>query len=124
MNRVVHFEFFSDDPESEVEFYRKVFGWDIQTWEGPIEYWLATTGQEEPGIDGAFGRPSAGGDQRVVNTMNVESVDDVVRSVKDAGGSVVTEKMPVPGVGWMAYLADPSGIIFGVMQDDPNAGLQ
>ena len=55
MKRVVHFEISADDPERAADFYRNVFGWEIAKWEGPIDYWLITTGDEKyPGIDGAL----------------------------------------------------------------------
>ncbi len=38
-----------------------------------------------------------------------------------AGGTVALQKMPVKGVGWLAYCKDPEGNIFGVMQNDPQA---
>jgi predicted enzyme related to lactoylglutathione lyase len=38
-----------------------------------------------------------------------------------AGGKVITPKMAVPGVGWMAYCLDTEGNQFGIMQSDPNA---
>src|SRR3972149_5570591 len=61
MPRVIHFEIAADDPERAVAFYRKVFGWEIQKWEGPMEYWVITTGpKEEPGIDGGLGRRRQG----------------------------------------------------------------
>ena len=44
MSRVVHFELCADDPERAVKFYEEVFGWKIQKWDGPQDYWLATTG--------------------------------------------------------------------------------
>jgi len=30
-------------------------------------------------------------------------------------------KMPIPGVGWLAYAKDTEGNIFGIMQPDANA---
>ena len=30
-------------------------------------------------------------------------------------------KMPIPGVGWLAYLKDTEGNVFGLMQSDPSA---
>jgi predicted enzyme related to lactoylglutathione lyase len=30
--------------------------------------------------------------------------------------------MPIPGMGWLAYCKDTEGNIFGMMQNDPNAG--
>lgn len=26
--------------------YESVFGWKIQKWDGPVEYWMVTTGNE------------------------------------------------------------------------------
>jgi uncharacterized protein len=33
----------------------------------------------------------------------------------------VVPKMPIPGVGWLAYFKDTEGNIVGVMQPDANA---
>jgi predicted enzyme related to lactoylglutathione lyase len=35
MARVIHFELAADDPERATEFYKNVFDWQIQKWEGP-----------------------------------------------------------------------------------------
>jgi len=121
MARVVHFEIPADDPARAVKFYETVFGWKIQKWDGPENYWLALTGEEgQPGINGAItgrGEPTT----VVVNTMDVASVDDSIAQVVANGGSVLMPKMPVPGVGYLAYFRDTEGNAFGMMQNDPNA---
>jgi len=38
--------------------------------------------------------------------------------VKAAGGSVALDKIQVPGVGWLSYVKDPEGNIFGMLQPD------
>jgi predicted enzyme related to lactoylglutathione lyase len=121
MNRVIHFEISADDVPRAVAFYKKAFGWAIEKWEGPVEYWLVGTGKEgEPGIDGGLGKRS---DPRetTVNTIGVASLDEAIAKVQAAGGKVTRPRMPVPGVGWMAYCVDTEGNPFGLMQDDPNA---
>lgn len=40
MPRPVHFEIPADDPARAIEFYRAVFGWTFQKWEGPMPYWM------------------------------------------------------------------------------------
>ena len=50
---VVHFEIPADNPERAVKFYRELFGWDIQRFEGSsegmdyrdenFEYWMVKT---------------------------------------------------------------------------------
>jgi uncharacterized protein len=120
MPRVIHFEIAADDPNRCVKFYQQAFGWEIKSWGGPQDYWLATTGKDsEPGINGGIMRRS--GPQPVVNTIDVPNYDAAVAKVKAAGGKVVTDKMGVPGVGWMAFCEDTEGNRFGIMQIDPNA---
>lgn len=120
MNRVIHFEIPSNDPEREVAFFERVFGWTFHKWDGPVEYWLVSTGEGDPGINGGLMRRQDPA-QPIVNTIQVESVDRTAELVQEAGGIVVVPKMPVPGVGWLLYFKDPDGNIHGAMQDDPAA---
>jgi predicted enzyme related to lactoylglutathione lyase len=126
MPRVVHFEIHADDPQRAVTFYQDIFGWQINKWEGPQDYWLVTTGPEnEPGINGAIlRRPQpVNGDGVIayVCTIDVPSVDDVTAQITAYGGTIVLPKMAVPQVGWLAYCKDSEGNIFGVLQSDPSA---
>lgn len=120
MPRVVHFELPADDPERAVAFYQQAFGWKIAKWDGPEDYWLASTGEAgEPGIDGAITRRSSF--PVICNTLDVPSIDEYVTRVVDAGGAVAMPKMAVPGVGYLAYCKDPEGNLFGMMQADASA---
>ncbi len=126
MPRVVHFEILADDPERAQEFYAAVFGWHVQKWEGPVDYWLVTTGPEDsPGINGAIMRRegAATGDSvtAYINTIDVPSVDEFVAKVTARGGAVDVPKTAVPGVGWVAYCRDTEGNVFGMMQMDESA---
>jgi predicted enzyme related to lactoylglutathione lyase len=126
MPRVVHFEIHASEPERAIRFYRELFGWQFNKWSGPVDYWLVVTGpREEPGIDGGLVRRQGTIDGEsviaYVCTVDVKSVDDTMSAAKKLGAQVALEKMPVPGVGWLAYLKDTEGNIFGVMQNDPSA---
>jgi predicted enzyme related to lactoylglutathione lyase len=122
MPRPVHFEIPADDPEKAIGFYSTVFGWKFSKWDGPMEYWTISTGQApEPGIDGGLMR-RRDPNQPCVNTTGVENIDHTIEVVQSAGGLLVVPKMPIPGIGWLAYCKDPEGYIFGVMQNDPSAG--
>lgn len=126
MPRVVHFEIHADDPQRAVNFYQSVFGWQINKWEGPQDYWLVTTGpQNEPGIDGAILRrmQPVSGDSVIayVCTIDVPSVDDVTTKITANGGTIALPKMAVPHVGWLVYAKDTEGNIFGALQSDPSA---
>jgi hypothetical protein len=121
MPRVVHFEISCDDPERASAFYSGVFGWKINKWDGPMDYWVASTGEQgSPGIDGGLMRRQEN-TPPVVNTLDVPSVDEYTAKVTAAGGTVVAPKMPIPGVGWFAYCLDTEGNMFGIMQEDAAA---
>jgi predicted enzyme related to lactoylglutathione lyase len=120
MKRVVHFEISTDDPERAANFYRNVFGWKIEKWEPPIDYWLVTTGEDtEPGINGGIKRrsdPAVG----TVNTIDVPSIDDIIAKIESGGGKVVMPKTEIPGVGFHAYCQDSEGNVFGLMEGGPS----
>jgi predicted enzyme related to lactoylglutathione lyase len=123
MPRVVHFEIHADDPKRAVAFYEDVFDWEIQGWGESQDYWLVMTGpDDEPGINGGILQRQAGtsGDAvtAYVCTVDVPSVDEYVARATEAGGSVAVPKMPVSGVGWLAYCKDTEGNIFGLMEED------
>jgi predicted enzyme related to lactoylglutathione lyase len=118
MSRVTHFEIPADDPERAIRFYSKVFGWKIKKWEGPVDYWLVTTGSDkEPGINGAIMKKSDPA-MSVINSIDVKSVDAFLKKVIAAGGKTIMPKTPIPGVGYFAYCQDTEGNMFGMMQSD------
>ncbi|MGZ7209170.1 MAG: VOC family protein [Methanobacterium sp.] len=117
MPRVVHFEIPADDPERAIEFYKNVFGWKIDKWEGPFDYWLVTTGEEEePGINGAIMSKEMG--DMVRNTIGVENFDEYAEKIKKAGGKMLTEKQTIPGIGIMAAFEDTEGNISVIMKPE------
>jgi len=117
MARPIHFELQSHDVAKARKFYEELFGWKFQQF-GEHQYWLAMTGQG-PGIDG--GLMPSNGLQNWVCTMDVENLDVHIEKVSAAGGTIVVPKMPIPGVGWLAYAKDLDGNIFGMMQNDTGA---
>lgn len=121
MPRPIHFEIPTDDPARAQKFYSSVFGWEFTRWDGPQDYWLVRTGSADaPGIDGGLlRRTSEGGG--VVATLDVDDVTAFATRIEGHGGRIVVPRMPVPGVGWLAYFADPDGHVFGMMQPDPEA---
>lgn len=121
MPRVVHFELSADDPGRAVKFYSEVFGWKINKWDGPEDYWLVDTLEgEEPGISGGIMKRLAP-DLNTVNTISVNNIDEFATSIMDAGGRIFKPKTVVPGVGYLAYCKDTEGNIFGIMESDPEA---
>lgn len=114
MGRVVHFEITADDTARARKFY-EIFGWNMVDAQMPgAEYWLAKTG-EGVGIDGAI-MPRTYNPQPMINTISVDNLDDMIEKVKAAGGTVVGDKQPIPGVGDFIYAADTEGNTFGMLQ--------
>jgi predicted enzyme related to lactoylglutathione lyase len=127
MGRPVHFEIHATDPQRSREFYEQVFGWTFQQW-GDQPYWILLTGDEgQAGINGGMvprqgGVPETGAPVNAfVVTIDVDDLDQTMETALKLGGEVRLPRLPVPGVGWLAYLADPDGNLFGVMQADESA---
>ena len=121
MPRPVHFELPAAEPERAARFYTDVFGWKIEKFDGPMDYWLVNTGDDpEPGINGGIFRPE-GGQNTTMNTVGVDDLDATVQRATDAGAAVVAPRMAIQGMGWVAYLTDTEGNTFGLMEGDPNA---
>jgi predicted enzyme related to lactoylglutathione lyase len=128
MPRVIHFEMQAEDPQRAIGFYQGLFGWEFSKWSGPMEYWVITTGpQDQPGINGGMVRRRGKIDGTAVIafvcTIDVTSVDDLIRRIPEKGGSIVVPKMPVPNIGWLAYGKDTEGNVFGFRQADPTVQL-
>ncbi len=119
MSRVIHFEIGADQPERAIKFYSGVFGWNISKWDGSMDYWLVSTGDDtQPGINGAIA-PRPAPNYATVNTIGIESIDDALSKVEANGGKILEPKMPIPGVGHFALCQDTEGNMFGLMQADP-----
>jgi predicted enzyme related to lactoylglutathione lyase len=123
MARVVHFEVPTTDLAASRKFYENVLGWKLTKWEGPMEYWLVSTGDPAvPGIDGALGG-AANEFHATVNTVDVENLDETLQKVEANDGQVIMPRSEIPGVGWLAYVKEPGGAVMGLMQAMPGARM-
>jgi len=122
VGRVVHFEIHAENPERAAAFYEGLFGWTVTKWDGPVDYWLVSTGPDsEPGINGAIVRQmdSAGegqGPHAFVCTVEVEDIAATEKAVTDAGGEQVVARQDIPGVGKISYFRDCEGNVFGALE--------
>ncbi len=121
MARPAHFEIPVDDPDRAEAFYREVFGWTFERFEGAPEYYgLANTGEEIPGINGALFK--RGPDAETTITMTVDSIEKATGAVQANGGKVLQDKTPIPGMGWFATCQDSEGNKIGIFNNDSSAG--
>ena len=126
MPRVIHFEIEAENPERAAKFYTRVFGWKIEKWKGPMDYWMVATGdKKKPGINGGIykRKGKAEGDSIIayVCTIDVPSVDEYEKKIKDNGGTIIMSKNSIPGVGWFATAKDTEGNRFSIMKTDMKA---
>ena len=128
MPRPIHFEIHAEDLDRAQAFYETVLGWSFQSW-GDGSYRLITTGPDgTPGINGGLMKRMGTVDIDAatpviahLTTVDVDDLDAYFAKALAAGGREALPKMPVPGVGWLAYVKDTEGNIFGMMQNDPKA---
>jgi predicted enzyme related to lactoylglutathione lyase len=122
---VVHFEVHAADPARAARFYESAFGWRV-THIPALDYWMIATG-DGPGIDGGLLRrrgppPSEGLPVNAfVCTLGVDDLDAALAAGLAAGGTQAVPRMAIPGVGYVAYMKDTEGNIFGLHQEDPTA---
>ncbi|HSF27308.1 MAG TPA: VOC family protein [Actinomycetes bacterium] len=131
--RPVHFEIHASDPTAVREFYQSVLGWRFQQW-GDNPYWIVITGDgdpmagvphSQPGVDGGLlprlgGRPEEGQPVNAfVMTVEVPDCDAYVDKAVAAGGSVALPANDMAGVGRLAYVKDPDGNLFGMLEPAP-----
>jgi predicted enzyme related to lactoylglutathione lyase len=114
------------DPEAAVEFYRGLFGWeleDVMPAGSPTKYFVARIRGGDVSAIGSI--PEGAPPMAMWNTyVAVESADAATEKAKAAGGQVVSEPFDVMDAGRMAVLADPEGAVFSVWQAGRTKGAQ
>jgi predicted enzyme related to lactoylglutathione lyase len=119
-SRPSHFEIPVDDPDRAEKFYGAVFGWTFERFPGAPDYYgMASTGDAEPGINGALFRRGTDGETTL--TMSVDSIEAAIATIEKEGGTVIQEKAAIPGMGWFATCRDTEGNKFGLFTNDPKA---
>jgi len=122
MSAIVHFDVPAEDVGRAKKFYSALFGWKFEAFP-EMQYYLITTTNLDgsPGVGGGMGKrmePS----QRMMNYIGVTSLDAAMKQVKSLGGKVHTQKMAVPGMGFLATCMDTEGNTFGLWEENPQAG--
>jgi predicted enzyme related to lactoylglutathione lyase len=125
MNPVVHFEMPYADKERLINFYSQAFGWQMHQLGVEMgEYVTASTTETDenrmvktPGaINGGF---YLKGSVELPQPSVVISVDDMqaaMKKVTDAGGKLLGEPMPIPGIGIYVSFTDSEGNRVSILQ--------
>src|SRR5918998_5201689 len=116
-----------DDPEAAVGFYTELFGWEVEdvTQAGlTARYFMCKLrGRDVAAVGGPLseGAPPAPAWRTYIW---VDSADNTVAKVTDAGGSVVIEPFDLLDASRIAIVADTAGAEFGVWQPGAHKGAQ
>jgi predicted enzyme related to lactoylglutathione lyase len=129
MRKVVHFEIPADDLPRAREFYGSVFGWRLQTMPmGGGEYTVVTTTPvdeqtQQPTEPGAINGGLVQREESLaapVLTIDVAAIDEALAEIEAGGGTTVTPRTPIPGMGAYAYFRDPEGNVLGLWETPPS----
>jgi predicted enzyme related to lactoylglutathione lyase len=114
------------DPKAATDFYGALFGWTFENQlpdDAPGQYLVARLRGSDVAAIGGPSDPSS--PAPFWNTYTaVDSVDDTVRRVLDAGGNVISEPNDVLDAGRMAVCADPEGAVFSIWEAREFFGAQ
>ena len=123
MDKIVHFEIPADDIARAKEFYGSIFEWELEDMQG-MDYTIVRTvpvdeqqmPTERGAINGGMMKRSSDTPSPVI-TINVDSVDDALKRVEAGGGSIVSPKQEIPGMGAFAYFQDTEGNTLGLWEN-------
>ncbi|MDD1772367.1 MAG: hypothetical protein LUQ09_05545 [Methanomassiliicoccales archaeon] len=125
MDKVRSFNIPVLDMKGAGEFYRRVFGWEIEPvlGSGGDFHRVGTTEVDESGepiscgaINGGLFRKGTHGIGTTFLELEVMSIDDTVAKVLQNGGALVREKRPMLDFAFFAIVQDIDGNYLGLME--------
>lgn len=123
MDKVVHFEIPADDIKRAQDFYKNIFGWQINSIP-EMNYHIIHTVEvdekmmpkEKGAINGGMMKRMIPGEQPVI-VIDVPSIDDYLKKIETAGGKTILPKMNIGEFGFYARFTDPEGNVIGLWQN-------
>ena len=108
----------TSDVARAVAFYTSIFGWNHVVWPmGEFDYHGMTIG--ETPVAGIFEESDASRPSAWTIYFEVPgSIDEAIASVPMLGGTLVGEKIAVPGTGEFQLAQDPGGAAFGLLKSE------
>jgi uncharacterized protein len=121
MSSIVWFEIPADDVERAKSFYGALFGWKIEKFPGPMEYWHIDTGGGEDTPDGGLLKRQNPQQQGITSYISVASVDESAAKVEKLGGKICMPKTAVPEMGYFVICRDPENNTFALWERSETA---
>lgn len=116
-NPVVHFEINSQDAAKTREFYRSLFGWEMN--EMPEMNYTIVNAASESGIGGGIGQVDNPDEAWVTFYIEVDDPQRYLDEVVAKGETVVAPVVEIPDVVTTAVFADPEGHRIGLVKTAP-----
>ena len=118
---IVWHELVSSDPEASGNFYSSIFGFTAGVEDmGELKSKVFKQGDEM--FADILPKPSPEAPDAWVFYVEVRDAQETVDLAVKSGGSVIAPVMPLPPIGDIAWLADPTGAVFGILQpSEPTA---
>ena len=121
MPRISYLDFSADEPDRAVNFYRKVFDWQINKWDGPREFWEIKTGEsDEPGIDGGLSKRERIGEW-ITPFINIKSIEQYISKIESNGGKIIQPKTAIPTIGYTLLFKDTESNTIGLFEENKQA---
>ena len=117
---IVWFEIPADNVERAKSFYSALFGWKIEKFPGPMEYWHIDTGGGDDTPDGGLMKRQSP-QQGITSYVGVASVDDSAAKVEKLGGKICMPKTQVTEMGYFVICQDPENNTFALWERNENA---
>lgn len=111
--QLCHFEVMCNDVARAKAFYGKVLGWKFDDQSMP-DYVLVDAGA--PPMGGMLQRPPQVAQAAMNVYFKVDSIEETMKLVLVAGGSIAVPRTPIPNVGAYAFFKDPEGVYVGLFQ--------
>ena len=103
---VVHIEIPATDAKKAGEFYKSLFGWDIQSIP-EMNYTMWDAGEGSAGGFSDISEENPVG--QVLIYINSEDIESDLKKAKDLGGKIVQGKTEIPETGWFGIFKDLTG---------------
>lgn len=124
-HRPVWVENSSKDPVANRAFYATMLGWQLDISDDPQYAGYATATRHGADAAGFGGQPDPNMPSSIWNLyISTPDAQATVAAATAAGGTVVVPPFPIGTMGTSAFLADPSGAVFGLWQAADMSGFQ
>lgn len=118
---IVWHELVTSDVEASANFYSSIFGFKAEMQDmGELKATVFKQGDEM--FANLLPKPTPDAPDAWVFYVEVTDAQETTDLAKKSGGSVIVPPMPLPPIGTVAWLADPTGAVFGILQpSEPTA---